>query len=543
LHKGKALLGSALVVAVGLTVATGAASAAGKRGGTAHFNSQNDIDFSDPALDYLSSGWNIEYSTCVKLINYPDKGGAAGSQPVPEAATALPSVSKDGKTYTFTVPAGKFKFSPPSNQPVTAGTFKFVINRLANPKMQSPAQPFLADIVGAQDVIDGKASSVSGVKVSGTKLTIKLTAAHPDFVSRIAMPFFCALPTNTPIDPNGVNTPSGAGPYYISARTPKRTLVLKRNPNYKGSRPANLDSIVYTFGIDQNSTLLQIKSGQADYALDGVPPSEYSNLWDSFGPTSAAGKSGKQQFFVNPQLGTAYIAMNTSRPIFSKAAVRQAVNYAVDRPNFLRQGGAYAGKVTDQILPPGVNGFKDVNAYPLKAPDVAKAKSLVGPSQTVELYNSNTPIANLRSQVLQANLGAIGLKVNVHPFARATQIQKEGTKGEPFDLTVEGWIADYADPYDFINILLSGDSIHDTNNNNVAYFNDPGFNTQMLKASKLFGADRTAAYAKLDADITTKAAPWAATHNFLARDFYSARIGGQIYQPTYGMNLGTLFIR
>jgi ABC-type oligopeptide transport system substrate-binding subunit len=548
LHKGKVLLGTAVVLAVGLTAAAGTAGAAAKRGGVAHFSGQNDIDFSDPALDYLSSGWNLEYSTCVKLINYPDKTGAVGSQPIAEAAQALPTVSKDGKTYTFVVPPGKFKFSPPSNQPVTAKTFSFVIDRLANPKMQSPAQPFLSDIVGAQAVIDstsGNPKHVSGVTVSGNKLIIKLTAPHPDFLSRIAMPFFCAVPTNTALDPNGVNTPSAAGPYYIASRTVKRQIVLKRNPNYHGPRPANLDQIIYTFGVDPNATLLAIKANQADWAVDGVPPAAYSDLWDQYGPTSKAGKAGKEQFFVNAQLGTSYLAMNTSRSLFGSANARKAINFAIDRPNYLRQGGAYAGKVTDQILPPGVNGYKPVSTYPLKAPDIAKAKSLGGglAGQTMVLYTSNSPTANLRAQIIQADMQAIGLKTDVKVFARATQIQKEGTKGEPFDMTTEGWIADYADPYDFINILLSGDSIHASNNNNVAYFNDPGFNAKMLAASKLFGSARTAAYAKLDADITNNAAPWAATHNFLERDFFSARIGGQIYQPTYGMSLGALYVR
>ena len=86
---------------------------------------------------------------------------------MPEAAGALPTVSNGGKTYTFTVPK-KYQFSPPSNQYVTANTFKFVINRLANPAMQSPAVPFLADIAGAQEVLDGKAKTVSGARRPGT---------------------------------------------------------------------------------------------------------------------------------------------------------------------------------------------------------------------------------------------------------------------------------------------------------------------------------------------------------------------------------------
>ncbi len=89
------------------------------------------------------------------------------------------------------------------------------------------------------------------------------------------------------------------------------------------------------------------------------------------------------------------------------------------------------------------------------------------------------------------------------------QIQKEGTRGEPFDITGEGWIADYADPFDFIDVLLNGKNIHDSNNNNVAYFNDPAYNKKMDAAAKLAGAARYTAYGNLDVDLMKNAAPWA----------------------------------
>ena len=85
-----------------------------------------DIDFIDPALAYYQTSWQIEYATCVKLLNYPDKSGDAGKVLTPEAASALPTVSADGKTYTFTVPAGKFKFN--TGEPVTAATFQHALS-------------------------------------------------------------------------------------------------------------------------------------------------------------------------------------------------------------------------------------------------------------------------------------------------------------------------------------------------------------------------------------------------------------------------------
>ena len=171
---------AALAVAVaGLTIGAGAAGAVtlAKKGGTMRVNVSSDIDHSDPALAYFQNVWAMEYSTCTKLVTNPEKAGAAGAEIVPDGADTMPVVSKNGRTYTFTVTPGRFKFSPPSNQPVTAKTFKFVFDRLANPKLESPAQGYISDIVGADAVIAGTQKSVSGVKVSGNKLTVTAEAA------------------------------------------------------------------------------------------------------------------------------------------------------------------------------------------------------------------------------------------------------------------------------------------------------------------------------------------------------------------------------
>ena len=86
------------------------------------------------------------------------------------------------------------------------------------------------------------------------------------------MPFFGAVKPSMAIDPKGVNV-STRRPVRTgsSAVTIARSLTLQRNPNYKGSRPANADRIVYTVNTDQNQSLLQVRAGQADYDAAGVP--------------------------------------------------------------------------------------------------------------------------------------------------------------------------------------------------------------------------------------------------------------------------------
>ena len=105
-----------VVVALLAVFATSAVAKSGQRpvgavGGTMNVDFSTDVDYTDPALDYLSTGWEIEYSTCLKLMNYPDANGPKGSQLVPEAAAGFPKVSNSGKTYDFNVKAGFTKFS------------------------------------------------------------------------------------------------------------------------------------------------------------------------------------------------------------------------------------------------------------------------------------------------------------------------------------------------------------------------------------------------------------------------------------------------
>jgi ABC-type oligopeptide transport system substrate-binding subunit len=107
-----------------------------------------------------------------------------------------------------------------------------------------------------------------------------------------------------------------------------------------------------------------------------------------------------------------------------------------------------------------------------------------------------------------------------------------------------GWFADYADPYDFIDILLNGQNIHESNNNNLAYFSNKKVEAQMKAANALSGDKRYASYQALDLNITKNYAPWAAYENRSIREFTSARMGGFLFQGAHGgANLNTFYIK
>ena len=186
---------------------------------------------------------SVSYATCANLVTLPDKPAPEGSRIVPEVAEAIPAPTAGGTTYTFRIRPG-FRFSPPSNEAVTAMTFKSTIERVANPRLKSPLASQLSGIVGYQDYVTGKARHLSGVVARGRTLTIRLARPDGAFLSNLASGAACAVPRDTPADPGGINDIPSAGPYYIASYTPRQQLVLRRNPNYHGDRPHRLDQIV-----------------------------------------------------------------------------------------------------------------------------------------------------------------------------------------------------------------------------------------------------------------------------------------------------------
>lgn len=544
----KRLFGIAILAISGLAMlAVASASAAPKAGGTIVVEMTSDVDYIDPQLSYYGETWKLEAITACKLFNWPDKEGAAGAVATPEVAAGLPVISKDGKTYTFTIKS-TFKFS--NGKAVTAKSFVDAFNRFANPKMQSTGVAFITDVVkGAQEVVDGKASTISGIKANGNKLVVSLLKPAPDFIARLTMPFMQAIdPTLAgQIDANGISDYSSCGPYYFSARTPNRSLTLKKNTNYKGGRAANADTIQVNIGNDVDVEFQNVEKGDTDYASGGIPATEWTNLVKKYGLNK---KDGRVQ--VRALLDIRYIALHHGRPLFkNNPKLAKAVNWAVDRQAFSAQGGYLFGKRTGQTLPPGLLGYKPQGIYPLRvtANTVKTAKKLAAGNLRggkAIMWSSNRGVAPLQAQLIQFNLKQMGLDAEIKLLPRAQQFTNAGNpKTADYDLTIERWGADYADPYDFINILLDGAQVTNPQHNNYAYYNSAKFNKQMATASLLVGSARGGAYATLDGNMMREDPPWAPLVNSNDRSFMSARVGCIVINEAHGSGplLNTICIK
>jgi ABC-type transport system substrate-binding protein len=225
-----------VLVVLGLTLAMTPLSPAAPEAGSTFRIAEpaTYIDSIDGALASTAGDVPFLGVACASLMRLPDRPPPAGFRVVPELAAGFPRISRDRKTYVFTIRKG-LRFSTGAS--VTAADVAFTINRILNPALQSSLSSSFTAIRGAQDVLAGKARTASGVVAAGRTLTIRLVHPVGDFLENGAAAL-CVVPAGSPLDRAGITPPvPSAAPYYISSYVPGQRIVLKRNSYYRGSRP------------------------------------------------------------------------------------------------------------------------------------------------------------------------------------------------------------------------------------------------------------------------------------------------------------------
>jgi len=520
------IVATLIIVASSVVCISGATAESFKDGGTFRVGiPAENFDTVDWALSSSPGDFEILQPTCASLLALPDKPSSAGRRLIPEVATALPKISNGGRTYTFTMRKG-LRFS--TGAPVTAQDVAHTINRLLDPTMKSVLSGYFLDIVGARDVLAGKASVAKGVIARGATLTIRLSKALGDFEARAAV--LCIVPRVLPPDPEGAKPPiPGAGPYYVSEYVAGEHLTLERNPFYSGARPHHVDSIDIDLSGDASTFLDRVDRSDLDYAW--VPTSTYADRALEFRRRYGLNKG---RFFTSPADFLRYFSLNTSRPLFrNNPELRRAVNFAIDRKALLRERGPLAGSVTDQYLPASIPGFRDEKIYPLKTPNVARARALAKRntrSGKAILYAPASPLGAAQAQIVRQDLKRIGITVAIKQFPPTLYFDKVASGRGRFDIAWNGWLANLPDP-DLLNDLFAGNSIGNPAAGNNSYFDDPVYNRRLGAASRLTGSARYRAYGKLDVDLARNAAPAMAYAYDSALTLVSRRTGCVVVNP------------
>ena len=506
------MLGAAFLVAAGLAGATrGFAHGGIFRVGYAGASVQI-----DPQLAYVSTAWSLEYATAAKLFNYPDRAGAAGGVLQPEVASGY-KVSRDGRTYTFTIRRG-FRFS--DGAPVTAKSFAYAIDRAANHDLASPGAPFITDqngtnIVGAIAVNAGKATHVSGVTAKGYRLVIRLTRRDPTLLTKLAMPFFQATSLRLPLTREVVGGYPSAGPYAFARNTPNELTELRRNRYYRGLRPRNVAGVEVWWNLDQQAGFREVEAGSLDEGP--LPDAEVRGVARRFGVN-------KSRFWVEPNNCVGYVGINSRRPLFrNNVALRQALNWMIDRRALLAPLPPYSGSPWTHLLPPSVPG--SVTARKLQpyrgAPNARKARRLAAGHLRAGLvnvgYRSSAPGGLAQAQYVRDVLVKLGVKaarIKLKAFTGADIYDAIGRRNSDLDLGVSlGWCSEYPEPLGLLSLGFNGLGSAGTK-----------FQSRLGALERLHGAARLRALGRLDLDLMTTLAPVVATRTYNGRFYFSRRV-------------------
>ena len=495
----------------------------------------------DP-LNFDQTSQQLLYATCASLLDYPDAAGRAGTRLVPEVATSMPAVSDGGRTYTFHIRPG-FRFSPPSNEPVTAKTFRHSLERELSPRNRSsPGPQFATDIAGVAAYRAGRRQHISGIHADGNTLSITLIRPAGDFLTRLSMSAFCPVPLSVPVySKRHVRVPPPSdGPYYVTSVEGDRTVLI-RNPNYPGDRPRRPARIVLTTNVPTAKAVALANAGATD-----LLPWDFDTTTDLLlpgglldrreGAASKAARSGRQRYFLYRAPFVDYVVLNAGRPLFRHRSVRRAVNYALDRPALAR---SFADAADDQIVPAAVPGFAPGRVYPIDGPNLVAARRLMGGRRyRARLYFCDDPHQRPVASILRSNLGKIGITVTIdHAQNCPNGYDKRSRRA---DLILAGGLGGpERDPEPFLDQALARDGRFGSALGR-GLWTSGRFRRELAHARVLRGVARMVAYRSLTAELT-RSAPFAVYGGWVWSEFFSPTVGCKVFQGEYGfVDLGAL---
>jgi peptide/nickel transport system substrate-binding protein len=474
------------------------------------------IDYLDPGLSYTVEGWGIMWNVYLPLLGYKHVNGPDGATIVPYLAKDLPKVSSDGKTYEFTLRSG-LKYS--DGTPVKASDFASTIER--DFKVDSPGVGFFGNIVGADTFGKTKTGHISGITTDDKTgaITIKLNSPQGDFENILATEFAALVPANAPAKDQSTTPLPSTGPYMIKSYAPNKQAIVVRNPNFDaslfgGNVPAgNPDKMTVDIIGDDTVALQRVISGQDDYDFHQLPPDRLAATQQKYG----------NQIKVYTPANTYYFFMNTKVAPFDNLKVRQAVEYAINREALVRIYGGLA-QPTENVLPPTYPQYQKLNLYPY---NLAKAKSLIAASgqkgASVTVWNHDRGTDPKASAYLTDVLNSIGLNAKEKIINSAVYWTTVGNQATKAQIGFADWFQDYPHPLDWFDVLLNGERITQTHNNNYANFNDKAVNAKIdaLKKEPSLTNSVNTQWAAVD-KMTMEQAPWAPFMNRQFTDFFNA---------------------
>lgn len=453
-----------------------------------------DTETIDPALNTAIDGANMILHNFEGLMAY-DKDANI----VPGQAESM-SVSDDGLTYTFKLKKD-LKWSDGS--PITAKDFVYSWKRLANP---DTAAPYAADMLGT---VKGYEEAAGGADTLGVTAPDDTT-----FVVELAAPcaYFDKLVTHASMVPvqqatveaNGDKwtldpaTNISNGPLNVTEWVPGSHITMSKNENYWNASAVTVNSVKFVLMEDPNAAYTAYKSGELSMIKD-VPSEEVPGL------------KGTEDFHVDPLMGTYYLSFMNEKEPFDNPDVRMALSLAIDRDylaNTVMQGtytpstyfvgpgisDVEAGSSFEEVTRKNNGGENFFNIADHEA-DIAKAKELLAKAgypdgkgfPTVEYMTNDAQYHKPVAEYLQSAFKDINvnLDIKIVEWSTFTPTRRKGD----FQMARNGWVYDYDDPSNMLNLMMS------TSGNNDGKYNNPEVDKLLKEANAT--ADKEEHYKKL----------------------------------------------
>lgn len=479
----------------------------------------------DPALNSSLDGGNMILHAFECLLTVDQDGQIAPGQ------AESWEQSEDGLTWTFHLRDG-LKWSDGSD--LTAADFEYSWKRVCDPELAAPyAETVLGMVEGFDAAIDGEFDALAVTAVDDLTLEVKLSAPCTFFESLAAFATLSPVQQAT-VEENGdawaveAETFVSNGPFYITEWVPDSHITMSKNPNYWNADAIKLGSIKWNLIEDANATYSAYQSGEIVFAKD-VPAEEVPSL------------VGTDDFYVDTIIGTYYISYNDQVEPLDNPLVRKALNLAIDRDyvaNTVMQG-TYAPATA--FMGPG---WQDTDGSDFSAnanggePYFSEGADIEGALAALEeagypngeglpvLHYStneagyNRPVAEYLQQAW-AEIG-VTLEVEIVEWSSFTPMRRSGD----YEIARNGWVGDYTDPSNQLDLLYS------TNGNNDGKFANEAYDAAMdIARTTVDPEERSAALHEAE-DILIEEAACCPVAYYADFWLQSDKIEGSWHSPT-----------
>jgi len=460
----------------------------------------------DPPNSYESEGIQVIRQVWDGLVKYNPE-----TLEVEPAIAESWDVSDDGLVYTFHLKKG-VKFH--SGRELVAEDFVYSWSRVARAETASYLAYHLEPIVGYDELQEGKGDTLEGVKALDD-YTLEVTLKYPyaDFVNTLGHVVFYPV-AKEDIEKWGdqyAEHVNGTGPFKFVEWKHDQYIDLERNDDYYGDK-ANLEKVKYVIFADENTAFLEFQAGNLEYCA--IPQGKIKSTLDDPKYADLA--------IIKPLLAIYYFAMNVqSEPFKDNLALREAINYAIDRQNIIDVISEGVPTLATGFVPPGIPGFQE-NASKYNY-DVEMAKQKLeeagypgGEGLPTLKFGINIGSGHeLIAEAMQADLKEIGINVEIVGMEWGAAL--DAFKNGEISFFRLGWIADYPTMDNFLFPLFYSKSA-----DNYSGYSNPEVDQMLLDARKTVDADeRYTKYREVEKKILDDSA-------FVLVYFYGSR---RIVQP------------